>query len=73
MDVGLNAMQSYLSRNDYFVLKEHSTPDGTKFAEMVIQKKALDREGHPFLSLKLTAIDRGNPQQAGVCNTALLV
>ncbi|XP_035377271.1 protocadherin gamma-A3-like isoform X7 [Electrophorus electricus] len=64
-DVGMNTLQSYfLTPNDYFVLKEHTNPDGSKFAEMVIQK-ALDREQHPYLSLKLVAVDGGIPQRSG--------
>ncbi|XDV54082.1 hypothetical protein PO909_022456 [Leuciscus waleckii] len=64
-DVGLNALQHYtMSPNDYFILKEHSSPDGIKYAEMVLQKP-LDRELHPRLSLILTAVDGGNPQRSG--------
>ncbi len=64
-DVGLNALQSYMmSPNDYFILKQHSRPDGIKYAEMVLQKP-LDREQHPRLSLILTAVDGGNPQRSG--------
>ncbi|XP_076861940.1 protocadherin gamma-A11-like isoform X4 [Brachyhypopomus gauderio] len=64
-DVGINTLQSYfLTPNDYFVLKEHTNPDGSKFAEMVIQKP-LDREQHPYLSLKLIAVDGGLPQRSG--------
>ncbi|XP_036431577.1 protocadherin gamma-A3-like isoform X3 [Colossoma macropomum] len=72
-DVGLNALQRYfLTLNDYFILKEHANPDGTKFAEMVIQK-ALDREEHPYLSLKLIAVDGGNPQRSGTVNIDVTV
>ncbi|XP_048033381.1 protocadherin beta-3-like isoform X19 [Megalobrama amblycephala] len=64
-DVGLNALQHYtMSTNSYFTLKEHSRPDGVKYAEMVLQKP-LDREQHPRLSLILTAVDGGNPQRSG--------
>ncbi|KAL6474036.1 hypothetical protein MHYP_G00175970 [Metynnis hypsauchen] len=72
-DVGLNALQRYfLTSNDYFVLKEHANPDGTKFAEMVIQK-VLDREEHPYLSLKLIAVDGGDPQRSGTVNIDVTV
>ncbi|XP_037398912.1 protocadherin gamma-A3-like isoform X18 [Pygocentrus nattereri] len=72
-DVGLNALQRYfLTPNDYFVLKEHANPDGTKFAEMVIQK-VLDREEHPYLSLKLIAVDGGDPQRSGTVNIDVTV
>ncbi|XP_043106956.1 protocadherin beta-3-like isoform X34 [Puntigrus tetrazona] len=64
-DVGVNALQNYvMSTNDYFILKQHSRPDGVKYAEMVLQKP-LDREQHPRLSLILTAVDGGNPQRSG--------
>ncbi|XP_070994340.1 protocadherin gamma-A3-like [Oncorhynchus clarkii lewisi] len=64
-DVGLNALQSYdLTPNDNFILKQHTNPDGSKYAEMVLQK-TLDREEHPRLSLKLIAVDGGNPQRSG--------
>ncbi|XP_067290311.1 protocadherin gamma-A6-like [Pseudorasbora parva] len=64
-DVGVNALQNYvISQNDYFILKEHSSPDGVKYAEMVLQKP-LDREHYPRLSLILTAVDGGNPQRSG--------
>ncbi len=42
-DVGVNALQNYImSTNDNFILKQHSRPDGIKYAEMVLQKP-LDR------------------------------
>ncbi|XP_059396088.1 protocadherin gamma-A6-like isoform X16 [Carassius carassius] len=64
-DVGVNALQNYImSGNDYFILKQHSSPDGVKYAEMVLQKP-LDREQHPRISLILTAVDGGNPQRSG--------
>ncbi|XP_054454110.1 uncharacterized protein LOC129090483 [Anoplopoma fimbria] len=63
-DVGENGLQNYiLSPNDNFVLKQHVNPDGSKYAEMVLQKP-LDREEQPRLSLKLLAVDGGNPQRS---------
>ncbi|KAK5602870.1 hypothetical protein CRENBAI_021523 [Crenichthys baileyi] len=63
-DVGQNGLQNYiLTPNDNFVLKQHVNPDGSKYAEMVLQK-ALDREEKPHLSLKLLAVDGGNPQKS---------
>ncbi|XP_053369957.1 protocadherin gamma-A6-like isoform X24 [Clarias gariepinus] len=71
-DAEQNSLQSYfLTPNDYFVLKVHSNPDG-KYAEMVIQK-ALDREEQPTLSLKLIAVDGGNPQKSGTVNIDVTV
>ncbi|XP_062333197.1 protocadherin gamma-A3-like isoform X11 [Osmerus eperlanus] len=72
-DVGLNALQNYiLTPNDNFILKQHANPDGSKFAEMVLQK-ALDREERPLLSLKLIAMDGGNPQRSGTVNIDITV
>ncbi|KAF1384717.1 hypothetical protein PFLUV_G00123070 [Perca fluviatilis] len=59
-DVGVNGLQNYvLTSNDHFVLKQHVNPDGSKYAEMVLQKQ-LDREEVPHLSLKLIAVDENN-------------
>ncbi|XP_028272668.1 uncharacterized protein LOC114442976 [Parambassis ranga] len=67
-DVGQNGLQDYiLTPNDNFILKQHLNPDGTKYAEMVL-RKALDREERPRLSLKLLAVDGGNPQKSGTVN-----
>ncbi|XP_053180416.1 uncharacterized protein LOC128363439 [Scomber japonicus] len=67
-DVGLNALQNYIiSPNNYFILKQHANPDGSKYAELVLQKP-LDREEHPILSLKVIAVDGGNPQRSGTVN-----
>ncbi|XP_030001926.1 protocadherin beta-16-like [Sphaeramia orbicularis] len=67
-DVGENGLQNYiLTPNDNFVLKQHVNPDGSKHTEMVLQKP-LDREKQPRLSLKLLAVDGGNPQRSGTVN-----
>uniref|UniRef100_A0A3B5KD76 Protocadherin 1 gamma 32 n=1 Tax=Takifugu rubripes TaxID=31033 RepID=A0A3B5KD76_TAKRU len=67
-DVGVNGLKDYiLTPNDHFVLKQHVNPDGSKYAEMVIEK-SLDRETQPRLSLKLLAVDGGNPQRSGTVN-----
>ncbi|XP_026186705.1 protocadherin beta-16-like [Mastacembelus armatus] len=67
-DVGENGLQNYvLTPNDKFLLKQHVNPDGSKYAEMVLQKP-LDREEQPRLSLKLLAVDGGNPQRSGTVN-----
>ncbi|XP_059378015.1 protocadherin gamma-A4-like isoform X8 [Carassius carassius] len=72
-DVGVNSLQNYiLSPNNNFVLKQHSNPDGSKYAEMVLQK-ALNWEEHPHLSLKLIAVDGGNPQRSGSVNIEITV
>ncbi|XP_049441500.1 protocadherin beta-16-like isoform X15 [Epinephelus fuscoguttatus] len=67
-DVGENGLQNYiLTPNENFVVKQHVNPDGSKYAEMVLQKP-LDREEQPRLSLKLLAVDGGNPQRSGTVN-----
>ncbi|XP_030000828.1 protocadherin gamma-A11-like isoform X1 [Sphaeramia orbicularis] len=67
-DVGENGLQNYiLTPNDNFVLKQHVNPDGSKHTEMVLQKP-LDREKQARLSLKLLAVDGGNPQRSGTVN-----
>nr|XP_020498298.1 protocadherin beta-16-like [Labrus bergylta] len=67
-DVGINGLQNYvLTSNDNFVLKEHVNPDGSKYAEMMLQKQ-LDREEVPHLFLKLLAVDGGSPQRSGTVN-----
>lgn len=64
-DFGMNGLQSYvLTPNDNFVVQQHINPDGSKYAEMVLQK-SLDRETQPQLSLKLIAADGGNPLRSG--------
>ncbi|KAM3867183.1 protocadherin gamma-A11-like [Diretmus argenteus] len=72
-DVGVNGLQNYvLTSNDNFVLKQHLNPDGSKYAEMVLQKP-LDREEYPRLSLKLIAVDGGTPQRSGTVNIEITV
>ncbi|XP_076020939.1 protocadherin gamma-A2-like [Genypterus blacodes] len=67
-DVGENGLQNYiLTPNDNFILKQHVSPDGGRHAEMVLQK-SLDREEEPRLSLKLLAVDGGDPQRSGTVN-----
>nr|XP_029505842.1 protocadherin gamma-A3-like [Oncorhynchus nerka] len=72
-DVGLNALQNYILTPNYnFILKQHANPDGSKYAEMVLQK-SLDREEHPHLSVKLLAVDGGTPQRSSTVNIEITV
>ncbi|XP_023184210.1 protocadherin beta-16-like isoform X22 [Xiphophorus maculatus] len=72
-DVGVNGLSSYtLKPNDNFVLKTTSRVDGTKHAEMVLQK-SLDREKNEHLSLTLTALDGGEPQLTGTMQIIITV
>ncbi|XP_063058933.1 protocadherin gamma-A11-like [Engraulis encrasicolus] len=73
LDVGVNTLKNYiLTENDNFILKQHTRPDGIKYAEMVLQKP-LDRELHPQLSLTLTAVDGGDPPRSGTVNIKVIV
>uniref|UniRef100_A0A3P9MCG6 Cadherin domain-containing protein n=1 Tax=Oryzias latipes TaxID=8090 RepID=A0A3P9MCG6_ORYLA len=64
-DVGINSLQSYsLKPNEHFVLKQHTRPDGSKYAEMLLHK-ALDREKQSEHALVLSAVDGGEPQMSG--------
>ncbi|XP_035265756.1 protocadherin gamma-A10-like isoform X38 [Anguilla anguilla] len=72
-DVGVNSLQNYiLTPTDNFILKQHANPDGVKHAEMVLQKP-LDREEQPRLSLKLVAVDGGDPPKSGTVNIEVTV
>nr|XP_049610385.1 protocadherin gamma-A3-like [Syngnathus scovelli] len=72
-DVDANNVQNYiLNPSENFVLKQHASPGGKKHADMVLQK-ALDREAQPRLSLKLVAVDGGNPQRSGTVNIEIII
>ncbi|XP_061135271.1 protocadherin gamma-A3-like isoform X31 [Syngnathus typhle] len=72
-DVDANGLQNYiLTPSDHFVLKQHVSPGGRKYAEMVLQK-SLDREEQPRLSLKLVAVDGGNPQRSGTVSLEIII
>ncbi|XP_051506062.1 protocadherin gamma-A3-like isoform X19 [Myxocyprinus asiaticus] len=72
-DVGMNGLQSYiLTPTENLILKQHSNPDGSIYPEMILQK-SLDREVKPHHSLKLIAVDGGNPQRSGTVNIDVTV
>ncbi|XP_066572813.1 protocadherin gamma-A11 isoform X2 [Amia ocellicauda] len=72
-DVGINGLQSYtLKPTDHFNLKLLSRPDGTKYAEMVLQSP-LDREKQEEMSLLLTAVDGGDPKRSGTVKITVIV
>ncbi|KAM6422629.1 uncharacterized protein PHA67_005578 [Liasis olivaceus] len=72
-DIGTNALQNYhLSTNPYFTLDVKESPDGNKFADLVLQKP-LDRESEPTLQLTVTALDGGKPRKTGTAQIRINV
>ncbi|XP_029442101.1 protocadherin gamma-C3-like isoform X14 [Rhinatrema bivittatum] len=63
-DVGANSLQTYeMSANEYFVLNIQTRGDGSKYAELVLEKE-LDREEQTELRLNLRALDGGIPPKS---------
>ncbi|NWU65530.1 PCDGK protein, partial [Pterocles burchelli] len=63
-DVGINSLQTYqLSANPHFTLDVQTRVDGSKYAELVLEKE-LDREEQRELHLVLTALDGGSPPRS---------
>ncbi|NXX20433.1 PCDGK protein, partial [Podargus strigoides] len=63
-DVGINSLQTYqLSANPHFSLDVQTRVDGSKYAELVLEKE-LDREEQRELHLVLTALDGGSPPRS---------
>ncbi|XP_030427551.1 protocadherin beta-16-like [Gopherus evgoodei] len=72
-DVGTNGIQSYaISSNEHFSLDVLSRGDGSKYAELVLEKQ-LDREEQAQLMLILTAADGGLPQRTGTARIGVIV
>ncbi|KAM9532042.1 uncharacterized protein ACIB01_014328 [Guaruba guarouba] len=72
-DVGSNSLQSYeLEDNEYFAVEVKESPDGSKFAELVL-RRALDREREQSLRLALTAVDGGDPPRSGTAQLCINV
>ncbi|XP_064886349.1 protocadherin gamma-B5 isoform X12 [Columba livia] len=72
-DVGSNSLQGYeLATNGYFAVEMKESPDGSKFAELVL-RRALDREREPSLRLVLTALDGGDPPRSGTAQLCINV
>ncbi|XP_053106759.1 protocadherin beta-1-like isoform X16 [Hemicordylus capensis] len=64
-DKGENAVQNYtLSPNEHFRLDVQSHSDGSKYAELILEKP-LDREETPQLFLILSVVDGGFPKRTG--------
>ncbi|NXD73501.1 PCDGH protein, partial [Eolophus roseicapillus] len=72
-DIGTNSLQNYqLTRNPLFSLVVRESPDGTKYAELVLEK-SLDREKQRNHHLILTAVDSGNPVRSGTAQINISV
>ncbi|NWS47936.1 PCDGH protein, partial [Probosciger aterrimus] len=72
-DVGSNSLQGYeLKDNEYFAVEAKESPDGRKFAELVL-RRALDREREQSLRLVLTAVDGGDPPRSGTAQLCINV
>ncbi|XP_061644204.1 protocadherin-10 [Phyllopteryx taeniolatus] len=64
-DVGSNALRSYqLGANEHFLLNVQTRNDGSKFAELVLDKP-LDRERQKTHRMVLSACDGGSPERSG--------
>ncbi|XP_077330284.1 protocadherin-10-like isoform X1 [Lithobates pipiens] len=69
-DVGTNSLRNYkLSPNGFFSLEVQSRSDGSKFAELVLERP-LDREQQKTHRVLLTAMDGGVPERSG---TAMVI
>ncbi|KFQ43724.1 Protocadherin gamma-B3, partial [Nestor notabilis] len=72
-DIGANSLQNYqLTPNPLFSLVVRESPDGTKHAELVLEK-SLDREKQRNHHLTLTAVDSGNPVRSGTVQITISV
>lgn len=73
LDVGNNALRSYLlSVNEHFVLDIQTRSDGSKFAELVLEN-SLDREQQKTHLMVLTAVDGGSPERSGTAQINITV
>ncbi|NWY91322.1 PCDGD protein, partial [Loxia curvirostra] len=72
-DIGMNSLQNYeLTPNPLFSLVVKESPDGTKHAELVLEK-VLDREKQRNHHLILTAMDGGDPVRSGTAQIKINV
>ncbi|XP_062856614.1 protocadherin-19 isoform X2 [Trichomycterus rosablanca] len=64
-DAGSNGVQTYtITPNDIFGLEIKTRGDGSKIAELVVEK-TLDRETQPHYTFEITAEDGGDPPKTG--------
>ncbi|XP_034636190.1 protocadherin-10-like [Trachemys scripta elegans] len=72
-DVGTNSLRTYqLSPNGFFSLEVQTRSDGSKFAELVLER-ALDREQQRSHRMLLTALDGGLPERSGTAGILVTV
>ncbi|XP_062986062.1 protocadherin-10-like [Elgaria multicarinata webbii] len=72
-DAGANALRTYrLSPNGFFSLAVQARSDGSKFAELVLER-SLDREQQRSHRLGLTALDGGTPERSGTARVLVAV
>ncbi|XP_038627396.1 protocadherin gamma-A4-like [Tachyglossus aculeatus] len=72
-DVGANSLQGYqLSPNRHFSLDVQDGTDGSKNAELVLER-VLDREEEAVHHLVLTALDGGDPVRSGTARIRVTV
>uniref|UniRef100_A0ACB8ECM0 Uncharacterized protein n=1 Tax=Sphaerodactylus townsendi TaxID=933632 RepID=A0ACB8ECM0_9SAUR len=72
-DVGANSLRTYrLSPNAFFSLEVQRRSDGSKFAELVLER-SLDREQQRSHRLLLTALDGGLPERSGTARVVVTV
>ncbi|XP_067899218.1 protocadherin-10-like [Heterodontus francisci] len=72
-DVGTNTVSTYqVSPNEHFGIKMQTRNDGSKSAELFLEK-SLDHEQQPTFQLVLTALDAGIPQRSGTTRIIITV
>eukprot|EP00061_Rhincodon_typus_P010513 g34859.t1 len=71
--MGTNTISTYqISANGHFAVKVQSMRDGSKSAELLLEKP-LDRERQSTFYLTLTAIDGGVPHRSGTAQIIITV
>uniref|UniRef100_UPI00398F7E16 protocadherin-10-like n=1 Tax=Pristiophorus japonicus TaxID=55135 RepID=UPI00398F7E16 len=72
-DVGTNTISSYqISPNEHFGIKVQTRSDGSKSAELLLEK-SLDREQQSVFHIVLTATDAGIPHRFGTARIIITV
>ncbi|XP_072869633.1 protocadherin-19 isoform X2 [Chlorocebus sabaeus] len=72
-DSGSFGVQTYeLTPNELFGLEIKTRGDGSRFAELVVEK-SLDRETQSHYSFRITAIDGGDPPRLGTVGLSIKV